>query len=509
MECVAKGLAELESYYEYFRFSNTGYEIFTPESNFPRILEAVPRYDSLSAEAWSIAPHAVTSLMENYLWYDPHWYPTHLRSRGIRSAETSSQASAVRTVCTREVLSFSNATYNVSLPAIPAYDLWAEEDGQPGPYTEIRLVKPLWGTGNGSLTNSTSLTTVWVPTNMDSVTAGLVVLGPLMSDSATQRFGVACSIDARWNRATHILTKSSTSALGNSGPFISVTQIGARNNKEIVTKALPTDNGDWRHISAETEWLEALTPSVLLWTKVAKTASNESAMTTALANLYAAGDVKLSSGNLKDAPVPQIESITSTAMADAISRVGLAQQYDTLKYYTNFGNKCSEIKFGGGRQFCPGPPPSDQFTLLAFNGFLTGKQGNRSDEPLLTRSHLAGYAYKASRVTDYLSIGVLLLHLIVALGHTLYLLLTRYSSASWDTVEELVVLAHVSRTDTRDLRNTSAGIKRFSTMALNTRVRTSGSRAGGGEEKVELLIGGEDGEKMGGVEEGKEYGNVD
>ena len=344
---------------------------------------------------------------------------------------------------------------------------------------------------------------------MDSVTAGLVVLGPLTSDSATQRFGVACSIDARWNRATHILTKSSTNALGHSGPFVSVAQNGARNNQDLVTKALPIYNGDWRHIYAETEWLEALTPSVLLWTKAAKTASNKSAVTTALANLYAAGDVNLSSGNHKDALVPQIESITSTAMADAISRVGLAQQYDTFKYYASFGKQCSNIKYSGARHFCSGPPPSDQFTLLAFNGFLTGRYGNRSDEPLLTRSHLAGYAYKASRATDYLSIGVLLLHLMVALGHTLYLLLTRYSSASWDTVEELIVLAHVSRTDTRNLRNTSAGIKRFSTMALNIRVRTSGSGAGGGEEKVELLIGGEDEERMGGVEEGKEYGNVD
>lgn len=37
-------------------------------------------------------------------------------------------------------------------------------------------------------------------------------------------------------------------------------------------------------------------------------------------------------------------------------------------------------------------------------------------------------------------------------------------------------------------------------MALNTRVRTSGARARGGEEKAELLIGGEEGEKVGGVE---------
>ena len=88
-------------------------------------------------------------------------------------------------------------------------------------------------------------------------------------------------------------------------------------------------------------------------------------------------------------------------------------------------------------------------------------------------------------------------------------MLTRYSSDSWDSAEELILLAQVSRTDTKDLRHTSAGIKRFSTMALNTRVRASGSGAGGGKGKVELLIGGQDGEKMELVEEGKEYGNVD
>lgn len=71
------------------------------------------------------------------------------------------------------------------------------------------------------------------------------------------------------------------------------------------------------------------------------------------------------------------------------------------------------------------------------------------------------------------------------------------------------MLAQVSRTDTKDLRNTSAGIKRFSTMGLNTRVRTSGSGAGEGESKVGLLVGRVDGEKMDTVEEGKEYGNLD
>ncbi|KAM0797048.1 hypothetical protein BDR22DRAFT_489214 [Usnea florida] len=148
--------------------------------------------------------------------------------------------------------------------------------------------------------------------------------------------------------------------------------------------------------------------------------------------------------------------MTSTAMADAVSRVGLAQQYDTLKYHTSFGRECSVFKYAGPRQFCLGPPPYNEFSLLSFRAFLTG------------------YAYKASKTTDYLSICVLLFHKIVALTHTLQLVLTRYSSHSWDSAEELIVLAQVSRTDTKDLRHTSAGIKRFSTMALNTRVRASG-----------------------------------
>lgn len=63
IQCVAKGLADLENYFEYFP-ADTAYEITTPESEFPRILEAVPRYPEMSAEAWSVAPHAATSLIK-------------------------------------------------------------------------------------------------------------------------------------------------------------------------------------------------------------------------------------------------------------------------------------------------------------------------------------------------------------------------------------------------------------------------------------------------------------
>ena len=367
----------MESFYEYFRGSGSGYEIFTPETQFPRILQAIPRWTNLSAEAWSYAPHAATSLVKTDLWLDPHWYPTYLRPQGVRTAETASQGSAVRTVCNPEILTLSGETYNVSLPALQPYDLWAQVDGQPGPYVETQLAKPLWGNEKDSLTNITQCTTVWVPTNISSVTAGLVVLGPLTSDSATQRLGVACSIDARWYRADHIMTPSQSDLLGNSGPFISVV-VGAQDRDEHNTATvLPIDDGNWRNISAEPEWLETLTPLVPKFVKEPTLAVNQSSLTTALANLYIAANVVLLSPNNTNSNnqtwVQTIESITSTAMAEAVARVGLAQQYDTLKYYTSFGNGCSRIANAGGRQFCSGPPPYNQFSLLSFKGFLTGK----------------------------------------------------------------------------------------------------------------------------------------
>lgn len=377
-QCINRGVPFLESFYAYYTRLAGSYEVFTPESAFPRILQAIPRVDGQSAEAWSVAPHAATSLNQNRLWYDPHWFP-QFRPRGDRSAHTSSQAAAVRTVCNREALNISNTTYSVSLPVIPAYGLWAQEDGHPGPFVDIKLAKPLWGTNKKALTDHTNLTTVWIPADMDSVTAGIVILGELHSELDTHRLGVVCSIDARWNRAMHTYTANSTTGFAQSGAFTSVTQSGRRSTQEIITKTLPMDNGDWSHIAAEAEWLETLTPVVPIRTGP----SSATFMTTALAHIYNTSNIPEANGAWD---VVKIESITSTVMADAISRVGLAQAWGARILYTSFGQTCSIINWNHGAQFCPGPPPSGQFSPLAFHGFLTGKH---STLPITSNSFIS------------------------------------------------------------------------------------------------------------------------
>ena len=149
------------------------------------------------------------------------------------------------------------------------------------------------------------------------------------------------------------------------------------------------------------------------------------------------------------------------------------------------------------RQSQPSLLPSDEFSVLAYNGFLNGKHDDTSSQAFASRKVPDRLRLQSLTITHDLSIDVFLLHMVPAFGHSLYLLLTRYSFASRDTVEEPVMLAQVSRTDKKDLKNTSEGVKRSPTMVSNMRVRTLGSGAGGGEEKVELLVGGEQGDKMG------------
>ena len=102
------------------------------------------------------------------------------------------------------------------------------------------------------MTNISSLTTIWIApkSNMNSVTTGLVVIGPI-EEKTGQRYGLGCSIDARWNKAQHMMTQSSSYSLENTGKYIGATISSARSSAEIVDKALPINvsDGNWRHIS--------------------------------------------------------------------------------------------------------------------------------------------------------------------------------------------------------------------------------------------------------------------
>jgi hypothetical protein len=102
---------------------------------------------------------------------------------------------------------------------------------------------------------------------------------------------------------------------------------------------------------------------------------------------------------------------------------------------------------------------------------------------LTTSIIIGGFSYQASSTADYLSIAVLIGHLVLALGHTAYLLIRRQSSGCWDTIVELLVLAQNSRPPRSALKNTGAGIKSLETFAKVAKVRVTrkGNPASGAE----------------------------
>ncbi|RSL81052.1 hypothetical protein CEP51_006125, partial [Fusarium floridanum] len=145
-----------------------------------------------------------------------------------------------------------------------------------------------------------------------------------------------------------------------------------------------------------------------------------------------------------------LEWITTLIIASGISRHGIDGVLDmtgdarswSLLYYTkrpDFNERLVANKTALQQ------PNGTEFTAFFFSFLFTSISIN-------------GIAYKANSVTDYLAITVLLAHMVLVLGHSVYLVYTRRSSDAWDSVMEILILAHNSQPTSHALRNTSAGI---------------------------------------------------
>jgi len=122
-------------------------------------------------------------------------------------------------------------------------------------------------------------------------------------------------------------------------------------------------------------------------------------------------------------------------------------------YYTPVPNYLERLLTGGPA--LETPPAASSFTTLRMNQTITG------------------YGYKASTVTDYLSLAVLFAHLLIALLHTTWTLYTRHSYACWDTITEMLVLAQQSDPAKTGLDNTCAGIQLGETFRKKVRIRVA------------------------------------
>ena len=485
--CAQSGLPLLLTYDFYNRNKNSGFQIFTPDPDFPRIIDGTLKVKDISAETWTIAPHVATSGALTRLWEDPKWVVKD--PSGTQSGQTISSAAVVRTVCSPDIILTRNGTSQVSLPDLQAYGTWTK-DGRPGDLRTIKLHEPLWK--NSSRAGNDNLTTLFVTPDpeMTSVTTGVVILGPLTNSN--ERIAMTCSIDARWNDAQHSMIKSDDYGLGDVGNSVYALLRGRNAQADLKDTTLPINDGSWRHVSADQSWLNGAlayqTPFDTRFRPYFKGIKGQMYNTTALATFILARsmytETQRTSVDYWGESIPSIESVISTVFAEVMSRAGYVRDQNLLQI--DSVDDC-ELRF------CPPPSASEAGHLseLHFNGSRTG------------------YAYQASSATDYLSISVLALYVAIVLFHIASSMVSHRSFACWDTVEEMLLLAKnsqpsfIDRFATREgsascgesarqsdessksqdaekatpatqispLANTSSGIRTFSTMELKLRIK--------------------------------------
>lgn len=364
------------------------------------------------------------------------------RWRNSKIVSTPGKIPAVRTLCSAAQNLSTTATM-VNFPVLPDE---ACPDGE--------LAVSLSQLNN---TPSSSMRVTWIhdlPDETGSVSAGIVFEAP-WTNANTSRVVVGCSIDARWTAGK----------VKNNQAYPS--DIASTENWKIVAgyiapMFMPPNNRSWMPIRLDDAWIKVADAQGEtrghLQSLLASSAIVDTNFTTAHDQTATWNHAVMNSANR----TLLLEWITSLSIVDSLSRYGTyrflntsgpQQDWDLLNYnkQSDFTNK---ILSGGPALQMPTDVPVTTFrTTIILNGLL----------------------YRASSVTDCLAIAILMGHMLIALGHTIHLIVYRKSSASWDTIAEFVALAHNSRPSKKALKNTSAGIrtkKPFSKVAYVRAITT-------------------------------------
>ena len=103
---------------------------------------------------------------------------------------------------------------------------------------------------------------------------------------------------------------------------------------------------------------------------------------------------------------------------------------------------------------------------------------------LRMRVQVVSYAWYASGSSDYFAITVVVIYMLIALAHTIWVVTTRITSSSWDTATEILGLALQSPAS-KALKGSGAGIEKLGTYQHMMKLRV---RKEGQDEKLVLVV---------------------
>ena len=303
----------------------------------------------------------------------------------------------------------------------------------------------------------------WIPfpTSYESRTAGALFQSAWGADNDS-RLVVGCSVQARWVPA-HLRNEEYTFWQGWYPKNISFDRPYPAKGRELFD-----DSGQSTRdaIAADDSWLKLLTPP----TPIEGPGYLNWGPSTMESLLFSAG---LTEGFGTDADTflqawqpgedksrsDMLASIVASVFADGLSKVNIR------KMYNNQGSPSQWTLADFGKM--------EDFENLVLQGKPAlkklGSPQTDGDE-LNVEFAIGGLSYRLT-LTQYLAMLVLILHMLVAASHTIWTIGRGKSSACWDSITEIVVLAQNSKPAPAALQNTAAGVQQTHTYAKKISIR--------------------------------------
>jgi len=402
---------------------------------------------------------------------------------GSMEMSTETRIPAVRAACSAaRVLSYSNTS--MLFPTLSQASCWTSASSSLAEVTSL----------NTTATNQVRVTWVPLSSEVGSASGGIVVEVPSVLEQDS-RAVITCSLDARWTNGTifvyHLEDQSSIEKIA---------------HQIVVATALldaPVPASRWRPGYSDFSPVISSPSSQKIvfdsaWLKILTQSTNSADLQSGSRNIdmlerilsdytYTGGTPSSAQAQTdqwnQDSPgkvnrTVALEWWLSLLVTDGLSRLGSAEVLDTTGPQTNW----TLTNYQKAANF--------RNELFSSRAALLRPNSTAIIEEKVTIS-IGGYSYISSSITDYLSAALLLLHILMALTHTVYTVWwTHRSSSSWDSLTELLVLMQNSKPPTNALTNAGAGISHLNTYSRRAAVRAIKTSTDNPEtkQKVELVF---------------------
>ncbi|KAG8533075.1 uncharacterized protein KY384_001858 [Bacidia gigantensis] len=171
-----------------------------------------------------------------------------------------------------------------------------------------------------------------------------------------------------------------------------------------------------------------------------------------------------------------LASIIGSVFADGVSRVNVDRAYNTEGNPSQWS--LAEIEMEKGFEALP---------LEGKQALKKPKTNAAEANKISVQFSISGHSYRHELV-QILSMIVLFVHMVVAILHTAWTVARGKSSASWDSITEILVLAQNSKPAYRALENTAAGLKYQHTYAKKVTIRPTKLPNASEPDHLELLL---------------------